>query len=397
MRRRYYIVVSRRASTISWVMAILVSLVPAHGSGQSAVTRGEPDPAPLLPVDVAWQATLPAPAASGAALDALRVYVPVGSTRTAAFDRETGARVWMRHIGTAWPPVAADDRVFLASPHDVHAVSASTGGRLWRHPLPAGALAPMAYSGGVLLVLAAPDEVWAIRGADGRLMWRRQLTGSPGPATVTAVGGTAYLTRADHITRLSIDDGAIVWARQLTGVLTSPAVSRGVVVVGSSDRTFRALDADSGSIAWTFPVGGGASGVAADADRLYLVSLDNTLRVVNRGNGNQQWRKVLPARPIGSPTAFGGVVMVVTGSSATLTAFAARTGSQVGTYDPLGSLSGPALVDPALRPFAVSLVLTLDDGRILALRPVGRLYKEQSAVPLDVLPGRALPREPAPR
>ena len=125
---------------------------------------------------------------------------------------------------------------------------------------------------------------------------------------------------------------------------------------------------------------------------MYFASLDNIIRAVNRDNGNQRWKKPAGTRPIAPPRAFGGVV-VVAGLMPAITAFVGETGAVMGTQAAGGTLVGPPLIDPVLKPFRVSLVSVTREGVVEALRPAGLMFREAALIPLATLPGRSLIRE----
>ena len=69
---------------------MLVVLLPAAAWGQQPKRPKEPIPAPLLPVEQVWLATLPARPAAGGALDDERAYVPLIDGQLVALRRQTG-------------------------------------------------------------------------------------------------------------------------------------------------------------------------------------------------------------------------------------------------------------------------------------------------------------------
>jgi outer membrane protein assembly factor BamB len=174
----------------------------------------------------------------------------------------------------------------------------------------------------------------------------------------------------------------------LPGQLATTSVARDRVFVGSTNNEIFAFDPDTGRLAWRFPFGGDVIGVAAGDDLVFVVSLDNMVRALNRGNGNQRWRQSLTTRPVGPPQVFAGVVAVP--GAASVTTFNSRTGVQIGTFE------GPPLVDATPAPFAVSVLAVTRDGRVIGLKPVGVLFKENALEPLTALPGRPLQKEASP-
>lgn len=206
---------------------------------------------------------------------------------------------------------------------------------------------------------------------------------------VTAPGG--------RVIELSLEDGRPRWEVRIPGTPSVPASAHDRVFVGSTDNVFYAFDARSGRLAWKWRSGGDVIGAAADLHAVYFASLDNILRSVNRGNGNQRWQKDTGTRPIAPPVVVGPVV-IVPGVGANLLAFSALTGAPVGGFTPGGAaeFKGDPLLDPVLRPFAVAAAVITRDGRVIALRPTGMLFREAAPAPFVQLPGRRLDREPPP-
>jgi outer membrane protein assembly factor BamB len=325
-------------------------------------------------------------------MDDERIYVPLQSEELTALDRETGEVLWMRAIESAWPPVVHDGVVYLAASDELHALTASTGDTLWRTPLERLA-APLVYDTGWLLAVVEPGEVIAMRADDGRQLWRQPLGAAPRSRAVPGDNDVVYFTLEDgRVVSLNLGDGSKRWEQQLPRMLSEPATAEDRVFVGSTDNFFYALDADNGALQWKWRSGGDVIGSASTDDVAFITSLDNIIRGVNRGNGNQRWRKATPSRPAIPPRALPGVALV-TGIDNSLTAFAARTGEEVGTYVAPADLQGPALIDPVLKPYRVAAAVVMRDGRVAGLYPLAMLFRDQPVTPLTALPGRVMQRE----
>jgi outer membrane protein assembly factor BamB len=367
-----------------------------------AVASGQPSaervPLPLLPAEVAWSVVLTSPPSADAAMDARRVYVAQQDDRISALDRETGRVVWTRPLASTWPLVVGEGRLYVVTDGELQALDAESGDLLWRSPLRLPPLAPLAFDAGWLLGMLEQGDVVAIRAADGQEIWRRRVGDGDRPLSAPVPGerDTFYLTLDDGtVAALSLTDGSVRWQQQLSGRLSPPAWAPGRVFVGSTDNHFYALDSSNGDVEWKWRAGGDVIGAVADDDLVYYASLDNIIRAVNRGNGNQRWRKDTGTRPLAPPDAVGHVA-VLPGIDPTLTAFAARDGEAIGTYQAPGALQGPPLLDHAPKPFRVAIVLVLRNGQVIGLNPVGLLYREQPAAAVTALPGRVLQREPMP-
>ena len=352
-------------------------------------------PTPLVAVEAAWTLTLPiAPSAPGA-MDDQRIYIPLRQAMLVALDRETGLVDWTRATDTASPPVVAAGTVFVAGNGRIQALDAVDGTEQWSAPLERALSAPLVWDSGWLIAIAEPGEVLAFRAADGGLVWRRSLGAASTHPAVPGGDAALFLSLADgRVVALALTTGEPLWERQLTGTISEPAVGKDRVFVGSSDNFFYALDDDSGALEWKWRNGGDVIGAAVDGDVVYFASLDNILRAVNRGNGNQRWKRPTGTRPVLSPRAFGGIV-VLPGLMPAISVFVGDTGEVMGTHSATGNLVGAPLIDPTPEPFRVALVTITREGVVEALRPVGVIFREAAPVALPALPGRLLARERA--
>ena len=435
----------------------MAALLAVTVSGQQPKRKPAPWVAPLFPAEPAWLITLPATPTADGAMDADRVYVPVGdpelppddvpvlaartldapanvpglegiaahitrqvivpsvpllppSAMMAAINRETGAREWGVRLKTIWPPAVGAGVVFAAVGQEIWAIDAATGRRRWSLALDTAPRAPMLLGGNMLIVLTAPDELVGIRTDTRTIAWRRRI-GDQGAVRMSVDDRAVYLaTAAGRLSRVMLADGSIDWEQELEKgigagepVLSEPAIARDRVLVGSTTNSFLAIDPESGRTAWRWNyrhIGGDVIGAGVDKDVVYMAALDGILRALNRGNGNQRWKREIGTRPTRPPVAFGGVV-VVTGLNPTLSVFDGKTGAPLGTWaaEANTALQGPPLIDPVMRPFRTSIVVILRNGRVTALRSTAMLFKEPAAVPasaLPGLPGRPMPREPYP-
>lgn len=363
--------------------------------GAQSRRRREPLPPPstlLLPAEPAWTTTLPAPPVAPGVAGAETVIVPLTDGTLRAVAWTTGDLRWTRPHATMLAPAASGALVVAATATTLDAFDAFSGTPKWSLPLTAPPVA----------VVGAPESAYvldthavtAVDPATGRVRWTHALD-TP-PTTLTAGTSAVAVTLSDaRIVALSIQDGRRVWVRGLEGTLTGAAWSGAVLVVGSSARAAWGLDARDGGIKWRWPLGGSVGGVAADSERVFLATQDNLLRTVNRGNGHQRWQQDIGTRVQDAPVALDGAVLVA-GLAPTLTLFDSRTGTALGTYEAPGKILGAPLVDRALRPGGVSLVVVLRDGRLMGLRSIGLAFREQPFTALTGLPGRTMARERLP-
>ena len=372
----------------------MLGFCPHDVFGGQRPKKPEPLITPVLPAEQAWQITLPFSATAGAAMDDVRVYVPLAGEHFSAIERETGQTAWTVDIESEWPPLVRDGVVYLAASDELHALDAATGNRHWRVPLGRGAIAPMAMTAQALIVLVAPDEVWAFNPADGRVLWTTPLGGRGGRVSMAINEMGIYVAVVDRLFRVMPTDGSLRWDRQLPGEIATIAVARDRVFVGSTSNEAYAFEPDRGRLIWKFRFGGDVVGIAAKDDLVFVVSLDNLARALNRSNGNQIWKRALATRPVGAPQVFDGVVAVAGAES--VATFSSKAGAPIGTFEAVDLLQGRPLVDATPLPFAVSIVAIMRDGRALGLRPVEMLFREKPIEALTALPGRPLQKELSP-
>lgn len=344
--------------------------------------------------------TLPAPPSAGAAMDQDHIYVPLKDGTIVALDRKTGDTAWQTDMSADWPLVASNGVVYVGDGQQIRALDADSGNVMWQIEQERPVAGPLRVQGSLLIALMTPDDVFAYRLTDGHAMWRHSLGGTAGTMRMTANDEGVFVTAPQgRLVALSLADGHPLWEARIPGMLSPPAAARQRVFVGSSENVFYAFNSRNGHLQWKWRTGGDVVGATADRDAAYFVSLDNILRAVNRGNGNQRWQKDTGTRPVAAPQVIGPVV-VVPGVAATLSAFSVMTGAAVGTFTPPATaeleLEGEPMFDPVLQPFQVAAAILTRDGRLIALRPTGMMFREAAPAPFTQLPGRVLDKERLP-
>ena len=342
-------------------------------------------------------------------MDAERVYVPIQPEKLVALNRRTGAKVWTRDIESMWPPVVVGDVLYVAASDEIHAIDTATGDQKWRVPYERPMAAPLALAGirdpgsgirkDILIGTFEKGLAIAFTTDDGRMLWMREL----GAASHfrPAIDGVRAVFAVDdsRAVALRLADGRVEWEQKLDGMLNQPSFARDRIFIGSNTNFLFALDNENGRIAWKWKTGGDVIGTAVDSKGgAYYASLDNVVRAVNRSNGNQRWIKEIPTRPLLPPQTFGDgmkyeEIVVLTGVTSEIDAFAAKNGAAAGMYMPPSDLQGGPLIDPDLRPYQVAMVVITRDGRAIGLKPSAMLLQEPMNGPFAELPGRNLERE----
>jgi outer membrane protein assembly factor BamB len=394
--------VSRRFDATIFALLLLATLVVSSVclGAEPKKKKLQPVPLPLLPVVQEWVATLDDLPTAGGAMDAERVYIPVQPEQIIALSRVTGSKLWTRDIESKWPPLVIDDAVFVVASDELHALDSATGSERWRIPFDHQLTAPLIATAASIIAVAEKGLVVAFAPADGRTLWMREL-GAVSRFAPALDGMRAIFALDDsRVVALQLMDGGVEWEQKLDGKLNQPSFAHDRVFVGTNTNFLYAMDNDNGRVAWRWKTGGDVIGTSGDMKGgAYYASLDNVLRAVNRGNGNQRWIKEIPTRPLLPPRTFGDggtyeEIVVLTGATSEIDAFAAKTGAVVGMYQPPSDVQGPPLIDPVLQPYRVAMVVITRDGRVIGLKPSAMLLPEPSNTPFAAeLPGRRLERE----
>ena len=232
-----------------------------------------------------WMQTTGGPVAATPAVADGRAYVGSYDGKFYAFNAKTGALLWKFSTGGerrfeakglhgmqprqqtfADPydvflssPVVAQGAVFFGSGDGhLYALNAITGELRWKFKTGDVVHASPAYADGVLYVGSWDAKLYAVDAATGRELWQYQAGVDPllhnqvGFQSSAAVAdGVVYVGGRDsklHAVDARTGRGLWQFATGMSWVVSSPAVSRGRVIFGTSDSSLlHMLDAKSGA------------------------------------------------------------------------------------------------------------------------------------------------------
>ena len=190
-----------------------------------------------------------------------------GDYRIYAVDAQTGAEVWTKQMPyPVWgSPSAHENTVFFGlgrgnfseSGRDpagkVIALDAETGDTVWEYEPQDAVLTAIALKNGATIFGARDGFVYSLQSVDGRLNWKTYLNG-PVVSSPAVTEDTVYAaTKNGNIYALSIDKGEVLWefdTRSVTRNIefySSPAITNGLLYIGSSDRYIFCLGKDEDS------------------------------------------------------------------------------------------------------------------------------------------------------
>jgi outer membrane protein assembly factor BamB len=312
-----------------------------------------------------------------AAVDNQSWLQPGGSASNAPGNLAAGgslSRIWSVRAGegsssdgrlVASPIVVGGTVYVMDSATRVSAITGN-GARAWSVSLvPAKADPEGIFGGGLasdgshIYATTAFGEAIALTANSGGLVWRKKM-----PASLRAA--------------LRTSDGSPVWSTEGTGQRasiigsTSPAVAKGVVVVPTTTGEVMAYNVTDGFSTWTDSltssdpvtaaanIGAIAGRPVIDGEHVYAISNAGKLASISLANGERVWAEELSGTQ--TPWVAGDYVFVIA-NGRTLTAVSRRNGAVRWTADLPGKLwAGPVMAGGRL--LAVS-----SDGRLAAVSP----------------------------
>ncbi|HYK36730.1 PQQ-binding-like beta-propeller repeat protein [Alloacidobacterium sp.] len=253
-------------------------------------------------------------------------------------------------------PAVVNGVVYFGSDdHNLYAVNASTGARLWTYTTGGFVNSSPAVVNGVVYFGSGDDNVYALNASTGALLWK-QANGGSGAFSPAVVNGVVYIGCGQSLCALNASTGAELWTyTSIVSFVTAlsaspPAVVNGVVYFGADDGYVYALNASTGAKLWSSLIANGVYSSPAVANGVVFISgsssVENTLHALNANTGAQLWSsKVGPNE--GTVAVANGVVYVCSGFDGMAYALSASTGAKLWSFATGGPLenSSPAVAN----------------------------------------------------
>ncbi|HET7016060.1 MAG TPA: PQQ-binding-like beta-propeller repeat protein [Streptosporangiaceae bacterium] len=242
----------------------------------------------------------------------------------------------------------ANGTVFLGSTaqEKLFAFGTAAGQQKWMFQTNANVGAAPTVADGV--IYAASDQLYAVNADTGEKIWNFPAASTFSSPAVS--NGIVYVGSSDgNVYAVAAASGLKVWKFTTQGrVFSSPAVSGGTVYVGSNDGNIYALDATSGQEKWHFDIGDFVlSSPAVAGGVVYVGGLDHKLYALNAISGHKIWAFTTDASIPDSPAVANGVVYV--GAGHTVYALSAATGAKLWSFTAASTgASSPAIADGRL-------------------------------------------------
>jgi outer membrane protein assembly factor BamB len=176
-----------------------------------------------------------------------------------AWDADTGRERWrFKTAPIESSPLLKNGRLYFGSwDHNVYALNAATGRKIWSFPGDDQVNTSAAYWKGRIFIASDGGTLYSLSARTGRLLWSAQSQSKFGSrefwyATPTVAYGRVYIGNTDGTMYVfGAKSGKLLWARPLgTYIYGAAAVYKRRVFVGTYDGKFYALDAATGDTIW---------------------------------------------------------------------------------------------------------------------------------------------------
>jgi eukaryotic-like serine/threonine-protein kinase len=182
------------------------------------------------------------------------------------------------------------------------------------------------------------------------LVWRFKA-GDEVKSSPAVVKGKVYIGSSDkNVYSIDLKTGQQIWSKLLDdGIEASPTVIDNVVYIGTLNGTLYALDAESGAERWKFSTGdkliGGANWFKDSENRLHILlgSYDSILYCIDAQTGKSLWTYETGSFINGSP-AVDGKYCVFGGCDAVIHIISASDGKKAGEVDTGAYIAGSAAI-----------------------------------------------------
>jgi outer membrane protein assembly factor BamB len=174
------------------------------------------------------------------------------------------------------PAVVGDTAYVGSNDHYLYAINVATGAARWKFKTDSRVASSPAVAAGRVYFGSYDGYIYALDASNGELRWKFHTNGE-------------HRFAGKHLHGATPD--AEVMPDPFDFFLSSPAVMRGIVYVGSGDGYVYALDAPSGKLRWKFHTGNVVHASPAVAnDTVYVGSWDSYFYALDARTGQERWR-----------------------------------------------------------------------------------------------------------
>jgi len=264
------------------------------------------------------------------AADGTHVYAGGHNGEVAAFDAETGHKVWSVKTDlalSAGPAFGDGMLVFGTSDGELVSLDAASGEQRWLQTLGSEVVAPPVIASGVVVLRTVDGRLRGFATATGTPMWSVQqnhpaltLRGNTAPRVAGAVVisgfsngrvGAYDLRTGDAAWEVAVANptGRSELERLVDVAAGMQVVGNDVYVVASHGRAV-GIDLATGTVLWQQEMSSYA-GLTADFGNVYVTNDVDAIIALDRNGGAQVWRQeALRLRDLTAPTRYANTLVV---------------------------------------------------------------------------------------
>jgi outer membrane protein assembly factor BamB len=264
------------------------------------------------------------------ATDGARIYAGAYDGQVAAFDAESGDKVWTvktRLPLTAGPGFGDGVLAFGTADGDLVVLDAATGAERLRQPIGSEVLASPSIGSGVIAVRTVDGRLRGFSATTGATLWSVEQTLPPLTLrgnTAPRVAGTLVISGFNNgrVGAYELTNGDPAWEvaianptgrSELERLVDVSAglqiVGNDVYVVGYHGRAV-GIDLETGVVLWQQELSSYA-GLGADFNNVYVTNDFDAVVALDREGGTQVWRQdALRLRDVTAPTRYANTLVV---------------------------------------------------------------------------------------
>jgi outer membrane protein assembly factor BamB len=264
------------------------------------------------------------------ATDGARIYAGSYEGQAAAFDAETGRRIWNVQTNlplSAGPTYGNGALAFGTTDGDLIVLDSETGEERWRRPVGAEVLAAPAIANDILALRSVDGRLRGYSAIDGRELWSVEqsvpaltMRGNTAPAISEGVVVTGFDN--GRLSSYELDSGDPMWEiivavpsgrtelERLIDVSAGLKVVGGdVFAVGYHGRAL-AISLQNGLIIWQQEISS-YSGLGVDLNSVYITDEYSEVVALDKAIGTPRWRQDgLRLRDVTAPSPYGNTIVV---------------------------------------------------------------------------------------
>jgi len=194
-----------------------------------------------------WKFWTASPIESSPAVSGDTIVFGTNDGRIYASERISGRIRWYNETNGAVisSPAVEGDIVFVGSNDtNVYALDATTGNHIWNYSTGGNVTSSPAVAHGMVFVGSDNGYLYALNATasplsrEERLMWKNGTDGSIGSSPAVSADGKVFVGSCDNRTyAFDVFSGNQIWNDSTRGrVMSSPAIAKGMVFVGSDDE-----------------------------------------------------------------------------------------------------------------------------------------------------------------